>query len=105
MIWIPLATMKLAVNTSPAPTTDSGSARKTEASLGEHASIAQNPATASAITRLVAPLAWDMPTRLGALPMPTTPRPPPMKHPMPSASTPPWIVFRSGRFQSASLIR
>src|SRR5215467_3699460 len=97
--------MKLAVKTRPAPTTDPGSARNTAASFGEQASPAHRAVTAKPITRLVAPLACDTPTRLGALPRPITPSPPPMAQPRPSARTPPWIVLRLGRFQSASLIR
>ena len=81
--------MKLAVKTRPAPTTASGSARNTAASFGVQARSTQRPIAANAITRLVAPLAWATPTRLGALPIPGTPSTPPTAQPIPSARTPP----------------
>ena len=92
------------VKTIDAPITGCGSIRNSAAYLGMNANMTSVAAQANAMYRLVAPVALDTPTRLGAVFIPITPSRPPTMQPMPPARMPRWMGPRSGRFQSLSLI-
>ena len=72
--------------------------------FGKQASTISNPAIAQAITRLVAPVVFSMPTKLGLALIPGAPKATPTAHPIPSAVTPTSMFFMSGRRQAASFI-
>ena len=72
--------------------------------FGKQASKTSHPAIAHAITRLVAPVVFSIPTRLGLALMPGCTQGTPTAHPIPSAITPASMFFMSGRRHAASFI-
>jgi hypothetical protein len=102
---MPPAIMKQEVKTSSGPATSVGTVRKKPESLGEAAKTTRKPAAAKAMIRDVAPVAPEMPTRLGALHMPVTPMLPPITFASPSARTPRCRLPESGLCQTALFSR
>src|SRR5262249_59976238 len=72
--------------------------------FGKQESRISHPAIDHAITRLVAPVVFSIPTRLGLALIPGVPKAPPTAQPTPSAITPPSLFFMSGRRHAASFI-
>ena len=101
---MPPTNMNVPLKNSAPAITGFGIWTMSDASFGRQASTTSHSAIDHATHRLVTPVAFWMPTRLGLALSPGAENSPPIAQPMPSAVTPPAIDFMLGRVHVASLI-
>jgi hypothetical protein len=102
-IWMPATNIKDPLKNNAAPITGRGMSTIMLANCGRHESTISQAAIDQATARLVTPVVFSSPTRLGLALIPGVPNAPPAAHPIPSAMIPAEILVMSGRRQAESL--
>ena len=102
--WIPATNISAPLKNNAAAITGRGILTITLANFGKHESATSQPAMGHARIRLVTPVIFSMPTRLGLALIPGAANTPPTAQPIPSAITPPEMLSMLGRRHAASFI-